>query len=337
MATRRGKTLILSSAPNIRSFAAAVGKKEGEGPLGKEFDEVYDDTTMGESSWEKAESLYLKAAIRKAMEKGEVKGEEVDILCSGDLLNQCIASGFAMRDLGLPFCGLYGACSTMALSLCVASMMIETGGFRQCIAATSSHFCSAEKQFRKPLEYGGQRSPTAQWTVTGAAAVVLTPKEKTGLYIDKIHFGTVRDYGITDSSNMGAAMAPAAANTIKDFLQDTGTVPQDYDAIFTGDLGSVGSKLLRQLLLKEAAIDIAEVHKDCGVMIYDLKRQDAHAGGSGCGCSGSVLCGHILPSMLSGKYKNILFVATGALMSAVSSLQGESVPGIAHLVNIKRR
>lgn len=336
MAIRRGKTVINEIKPKVIAYASAVGKKESKGPLGKEFDEIYEDTTMGEDSWEKAESLYLKSAVNKAISKSQLQKSDIDIICSGDLLNQCIGSSFGIRDLGLPFCGLYGACSTMALSLCTATLMIETGAFRHCVAATSSHFCSAEKQFRKPLEYGGQRPPSAQWTVTGSGAVVLGKEGGKGVYIDKIHLGTIQDFGITDSNNMGAAMAPAAKKTIADFLSDTGTEPEDYDAIFTGDLGAVGTELLYELMLKDEGVDLGSVHKDCGLMIYDREAQDVHSGGSGCGCSASVLCSHIMKGLHSGKYKNILFVATGALMSTVSSLQGQSIPGIAHLVNFRR-
>ena len=336
MAIRRGKTIITEIKPKIISFASVVGKKEGQGPLAEEFDQICPDTTMGEDSWEKAESLYLKTAVNKAISKSKLKKSDIDIICSGDLLSQCIGSSFGIRDMGLPFCGVYGACSTMALSLCVTSLMIETGAFTNCVAATSSHFCSAEKQFRKPLEYGGQRPPTAQWTVTGSGAVVLGKEGGRGVFIDKLHLGTIQDLGILDSNNMGAAMAPAAKKTIADFLSDTGTKPTDYDAIFTGDLGSVGTELLYELMLKEEGIDLGSVHKDCGLMIFDREKQDVHAGGSGCGCSGSVLCSHILSGMHSGKYSNILFVATGALMSTVSSLQGQSIPGIAHLVNIRK-
>ena len=336
MATRQGKTVITKLKPKIISFASVVGKKEGEGPLRDEFDEICPDTTMGEDSWEKAESLYLKTAITNAVCKSKLKKSDIDIICSGDLLSQCIGSSFGIRDLGIPFCGVYGACSTMALSLCVTTLMIETGAFTNCVAATSSHFCSAEKQFRKPLEYGGQRPPTAQWTVTGSGAVVLGKSGGNGIYIDKIHLGTIQDLGILDSNNMGAAMAPAAKKTIADFLNDTGTRPTDYDAIFTGDLGAVGTELLYELMMREEGVDLGRVHKDCGLMIYDRNRQDVHSGGSGCGCSGSVLCSHILKGMESGKYRNILFVATGALMSTVSSLQGQTIPGIAHLVNIRK-
>ncbi len=336
MARRIGKTLILDSKPRIIANAASVGKKEGEGPLSKEFDMIYDDTTLGEDCWEKSESELLKRTVELAVSKAALRTNEIDAIFSGDLLNQCIGSTFGLRDMSIPFCGIYGACSTMALSLIQASVAIESGGYSTCIAATGSHFCSAEKQFRFPLEYGGQRTPTAQWTVTGAGASVLQKSDSPiSPYIDKVHLGTIQDYGITDSTNMGAAMAPACRKTISDFLRDTNTKPEDYDLILTGDLGSVGSELLNQLLIREDGIDISSCHNDCGLLIFDRESQDVHAGGSGCGCSASVLNSYILNSMRNGKYSNILFVATGALMSPVSSREGESIPGIAHLVNIR--
>lgn len=338
MAERKGRTIILKSKPGIIANAGVAGKKEGEGPLGEDFDETFEDTTMGQECWEKAETEIMKSAIEKAIQKSALEKSEIDAIFAGDLLNQCIGSTFALRDMSVPFVGLYGACSTMALSLCVASLAIESGGFSSCIAATSSHFCSAEKQFRYPLEYGGQRTPTAQWTVTGAGAAVLSNKQSDiSPYIDKIHLGTIQDFGILDAANMGAAMAPAARKTISDFLKDTGTSPDEYDLILTGDLGFVGSELLKGLLEREDGIILGENYNDCGMMIFDREKQDVHAGGSGCGCSASVLCSHILKEMRDGKYSNILFVATGALMSPVSSREGESIPGIAHLVNIKRR
>lgn len=337
MGKRLGKgTVELEKKPKIIGNAAVAGKKEGEGPLCEEFDEIFEDTTMGEKSWEKAESLLLKAAVKKAISKADLKNNDVNAIFSGDLLAQCISSSFGLRDFNIPVGGLYGACSTMALSLIMASLAIETGGFECTAAATSSHFCSAEKQFRYPLEYGGQRPPTAQWTVTGAGAAILKDSASvTHPYIDKVHLGKICDYDITDANNMGAAMAPAACDTICGFLLDTNTKPSDYDLILTGDLGFVGSDLLRDLCLKEYSIDITSVHNDCGMLIYDREAQDVHAGGSGCGCSASVLCSYILNSMRKGKYKKVLFAATGALMSPVSSLQGESIPGIAHAVLIK--
>lgn len=335
MGKRLGKnTVLLDSKPHIISNAAVVGKKEGEGPLKSEFDKIYEDGTMGQDTWEKAESQFLKQAVSMAIEKGNMKPEDIQAVFSGDLLNQCIGSNFGLRELGIPFVGLYGACSTMALSLCMASLAIETGGFSRVIASTSSHFCSAEKQFRYPLEYGGQRPPSAQWTVTGSGACVLT-KDGNKPYIDAVHIGTIQDLGIKDGNNMGAAMAPAAKKTISDFLSDTQSIPEDYDLIVTGDLGEVGSTLLKELLIKDNGIDISTVHRDCGLLIFDCNAQDVHAGGSGCGCSASVLCSKLINGLRSGAYKNIMFVATGALMSPVSSLQGESIPGIAHGVIIR--
>ena len=337
MAQRKGKTIILESKPCIIANAGVAGKKESEGPLGEAFDETYEDTTMGQDCWEKAETELMKRAIELAISKSALQKCEIDAIFSGDLLNQCIGSTFALREMNIPSVGLYGACSTMALSLCMSALAVETGGFSSVVAATSSHFSSAEKQFRYPLEYGGQRTPTAQWTVTGSGAAVIS-KEKSDIspYIDKIHIGTIQDYGILDAANMGAAMAPAARKTISDFLRDTNTSPDDYDLILTGDLGFVGSELLKGLLKREDGITLGSNYNDCGMMIFDREKQDVHAGGSGCGCSGSVLCSHILGKMRDGKYNNILFIATGALMSPVSSREGESIPGIAHLVNIKR-
>lgn len=337
MAQRKGKTIILETRPCIIANAGVAGKKESEGPLGEEFDETFEDTTMGQECWEKAETELMRRAIELAITKAAKEKSEIDAVFSGDLLNQCIGSTFALREMNIPSVGLYGACSTMALSLSMAALSIESGGFSSVVAATSSHFCSAEKQFRYPLEYGGQRTPTAQWTVTGAGAAVLS-KDRSDIspYIDKVHIGTIQDYGILDAANMGAAMAPAARKTISDFLKDTNTSPDDYDLILTGDLGFVGSELLKGLLQREDGIVLGENYNDCGMMIFDREKQDVHAGGSGCGCSGSVLCSHILKKMREGKYSNILFIATGALMSPVSSREGESIPGIAHLVNIKR-
>ncbi len=335
MAKRLGThTIELDSKPHILSNAAVVGKKEGEGPLSDEFDLISEDTTLGEETWEKSESTILKKAVATALDKAQLKPDDIQTIFSGDLLNQCIGSSFGLREFEIPFVGVYGACSTMALSLCMACLAIESGAYKKAMAATSSHFCSAEKQFRYPLEYGGQRPPSAQWTVTGAGAVILDNKVGSP-YVDAIHIGTIRDLGIKDGNNMGAAMAPAAKKTICDFLCDTQTKPEDYDMILTGDLGDIGSRLLKELLMKENNIDISSVHNDCGLMIYNLDTQDVHSGGSGCGCSASVLCSKILNGFRTGVYKKIMFVATGALMSPTSSLQGESIPGIAHGVIIK--
>lgn len=337
MAKRLGeKTVELEKKPKIIGNAAVVGKKEGEGPLAKEFDKIFEDETMGQDSWEKAESELIKAAFKKAISKAGIEKDDIQAVFAGDLLDQCIGSAFGLRDFSLPLCGLYGACSTMALSLVAASLAVETGGFSCTAAATSSHFCSAEKQFRQPLEYGGQRTPTAQWTVTGSGSAILRDMPSAvHPFIDKVSLGTICDYGITDANNMGAAMAPAACKTICDFLNDTKTKPSDYDLILTGDLGFVGSDLLKELSVKEYGISLDSVHNDCGMMIYEREKQDVHAGGSGCGCSATVLCSKIINELRIGKLRNVLFVATGALMSPVSSLQGESIPSVAHAVNIK--
>jgi stage V sporulation protein AD len=336
MPSKLGKrTIVLPSKPGIQSFASVVGKKEGEGPLGKMFDKIFDDTTMGQTSWEKAESLLQQNSLKMAIEKAGLNKSDIDVMFAGDLLNQCIGSTFGLRDFEIPFVGLFGACSTMALSLSMASVMIDSGAANRAAAVTSSHFCSAERQFRLPLEYGGQRPPTAQWTVTGSGAVIVGKAGPGMPYVESITLGKMVDLGQKDANNMGAAMAPAAADTIKAHLTDTRTTPNEYDMIVTGDLGSVGSQLLCELLQKDG-IDISGVHADCGLMIFDTENQDVHAGGSGCGCSASVLCSYLLSRMCEGSLKNILFCATGALMSPTSSQQGETIPSIAHLVNIRR-
>ena len=324
-------TVILNNKPSVIGYAAAVGKKEAEGPLGEYFDKIYTDEFCGEKTFEKAETHLQKAAIETALKKAKLSKTDIQCAFAGDLLNQCIGSSFGMRDLQLPFAGLYGACSTMALSLALAGIFVDSGAAKNTVAAASSHFCSAERQYRYPLEYGGQRSPAAQWTVTGAGcAVVSDKKAENAPQIEKIIIGAVRDLGITDINNMGAAMAPAAARTISSFLKDTKTTPEDYDLILTGDLGSTGSKLLIELLKTESRIDISPVHNDCGIMIYDAKKQDVHSGGSGCGCSASVVCSYILDKIKNKELNKVLFVGTGALLSPTSSMQKESIPGIAH-------
>jgi len=326
------QTILFQNDVCISSYASVVGKKEGEGPLANGFDKVYNDELIGEDSFEKAESRLQTTAVETAIQKSGMTENQIDYIFAGDLLNQCIGSAYGLKDFAIPFIGLYGACSTMALSLALASLFIECGAAKHTMAVTSSHFCSAERQFRFPLEYGGQRTPTAQWTVTGSGAALLS-SGKNGPRINAITFGKINDLGVKDISNMGAAMSPAAAETIKAFLDDTKTSPKDYDLILTGDLGRVGTDLLYELLLKDN-IAITQNHNDCGLMIFDIEGQDVHAGGSGCGCSASVLCSKILNEFKNGKYKNILFCATGALMSPTSTLQGQAIPSIAHLVNI---
>ncbi len=331
MPERIGKyTINLTSKPSIIGYGAVVGKKEGEGPLGKEFDHTCNDAFFGEKTFEKAETQMQKITIETAVKKSGLSKSDIQIAFAGDLLNQCIGSSFDMRDLGFCFAGLYGACSTMALSLALAGVFVDSGAVKTALAAASSHFCSAERQYRYPLEYGGQRTPASQWTVTGAGAAVVAENQENAPHIEQIIIGSVRDLGITDVNNMGAAMAPAAAQTIGDFLKDTNTKPDDYDLILTGDLGATGSALLTELMRKEYCTDITSVHKDCGTMIFDLEKQDMHSGGSGCGCSASVVCSHILNKLKNGDLKKVLFVGTGALLSPTSSMQKESTPGIAH-------
>lgn len=335
MAKKIGKhTLKMDNTPSIEGYASMCGKKESEGPLGKYFDCTFEDTTLGESSWERAESRLQLEAVNKALKKASVSASEVDYIFAGDLLNQCISSTFGLKNLGIPFLGQYGACSTMAQTLLLSSIMVDSRVADRCIAVTSSHFCSAERQFRFPLEYGGQRTPTAQWTVTGSGAIVVGNFSEESPFIADVSIGKMVDMGIKDANNMGAAMAPAAASTLKNFFYDTDTSPNDYDLILTGDLGITGSDLLVDLLKKDG-LDIKDKHNDCGIMIYDIEKQDVHAGGSGCGCSATVLCSVILNKMEKHILKDVIFVATGALMSPTSSQQGESIPGIAHLVHLK--
>lgn len=328
------RTIIFENKPRIISYGSVVGKKEHEGPLSNEFDAYTTDSFFGEKSFEKAESKLQKTAVQTALDKAGLTPDDIDNIFAGDLLNQCIGSSFGLRSFGIPFIGLYGACSTMALSAGLAAVFIDSGAAKKTVSVTSSHFCSAERQYRFPLNYGSQRTPTAQWTVTGSGALILG-KDGGDIYINSVIFGEIEDLNIKDANNMGAAMAPAAAGTLLNFFKDTETKPDDYDIIFTGDLGYVGTNLLYELLEREG-IDIRCRHSDCGTLIFDREKQDVHAGGSGCGCSASVLCSYIMHRLEKGDFGNILFMSTGALMSPTSSFQGESIPGIAHLLNIKK-
>jgi len=325
-------TVIMSNPPSIRSFAAAAGRMEGEGPLGSCFDYVSQDSTFGENTWEKSESRLQQHALEHALAKGGISESEISLLFAGDLLNQCTGSAYSVRDIGVPFVGLYGACSTMAESLSMASIFSDNGIGKYNVALTSSHFCSAERQFRFPETYGGQRPPSAQWTATASGCVVVE-QHSAPPYVKSVTIGTIKDMGIKDANNMGAAMAPAAYATIKTHLENTGLNVDDFDLILTGDLGEVGTRILCDLFKKDG-VDLESVHNDCGLMLFDREKQDVHAGGSGCGCSASVLCGHILGRIKSGELKNVLFTATGALMSPTLVQQGESIPGIAHAVHI---
>lgn len=323
------QSVALATPPSVAGYASVVGKKEGEGPLATTFDLIQQDDTFGEKSWEKAESAMQKLALSAALDKAGLSASNLDYILAGDLLNQCIGTGFAVRGQNVPFYGLYGACSTMAESLSVGAMLLDGGFGTHAACMTSSHFCSAERQYRTPLEYGGQRTPTAQWTVTGSGCVILS-SEGAGPYVTHVTTGKIVDKGIKDANNMGAAMAPAAYETLLAHFQDTGRRPSDYDLILTGDLGQLGKEIVLDLLHRDG-LEVPNL-EDCGVLIYDLEGQDVHCGGSGCGCSAVVLTGLLLNGMKSGRWKRLLFCGTGALLSPTSTQQGESIPCICHAV-----
>ena len=324
------QTIAFAHPPGVIAAATVVGKKEGEGPLRATFDYISKDTTFGESTWEKSESRMQKEALVRAVDKSGLGMEALELVFAGDLLNQCIGSTFGLRECGRPFLGLYGACSTMAEGLALCAMAVDGTYANIAAALTSSHFCAAERQYRMPLEYGGQRPPTAQWTVTGAAAVILSG-QGSGPYITHAVVGKIVDAGIRDVNNMGAAMAPAAHDTLSAFFVDTGTRPSDYDLIVTGDLGALGADLLRDLFALDG-VSLGAYYTDCGLLIYDAERQDVQAGGSGCACGAVVLCGHILEGMRAGAWNRVLFCGTGALLSPVSVQQGETIPSVCHIV-----
>ena len=327
------QTYVFSHPPVIASSFAIGGEKESEGPLSSALDEAISDNLWGEDSWEKAESKFLQQAILGSMAKLFLAPKDIDIMLAGDLLNQCAATNYGIRVFSIPFLGMYGACSTMGLTMLQAAIAIDGGFADRAVCATSSHFCSAERQFRFPLAYGGQRPPSAQWTVTGAASVIVTdPKLAQGVRICSATPGKVIDRGIIDANNMGAAMAPAAIDTLCAHFADTNTLPSDYDAIFTGDLGSVGKAIVMDGLA-EKGFDVSKNYNDCGCMIFS-KEQDVHAGGSGCACSGLTLCAHILPKLIAKEWKKVLFVPTGALMSTTAVQQGESIPSVAHALSL---
>ena len=330
-----GQTVKFDNPPKIIATYSIVGPKEGEGPLYEHFDQILDDDTLGKESFEKAESQMMFTAISEALKKANLKESDIDYLFSGDLLNQIISSSFAAREFNIPFFGLYGACSTMSESLSLASIIMDGGFAKHVVATTSSHFSSAERQFRFPLEYGSQRPKTAQWTVTGSGAVVLGYE---GDYpeVTYVTTGKVKDFGQKDANNMGAAMAPAAVDTIVNHFKDTGRNPSDYDVIATGDLGVIGRELADKLI-EEFGYDIRKQHIDCGEIIFDNEKQKTEAGGSGCGCSAVVFSGYLYKKLLKKEIRKVLLVSTGALMSTTSSLQGETIPGIAHAVAIEVR
>lgn len=333
----------------VESAASIAGSKEGEGPLGDVFDMICEDPMFGCDTWEAAESALQKEAASMAVGKAGLRPEDIRILFAGDLLAQSMASSFGVAEMSIPFYGLYGACSTMGEALSLGAMAITAGGGEHVLCVTSSHFASAEKEFRFPLGYANQRPLSSTWTVTGGGACVLgcepPDPEIPGVSmplrqgngcaaITGITTGKIIDFGLKDSLNMGGCMAPAACDTIYQNLSDFGRSPSDYDAVITGDLGMVGKKILLDLL-NEKGVDISGLHEDCGLLIFDNSTQDTHSGGSGCGCSATVLAGYLLPKVVSGEWKRILFVPTGALLSKVSFNEGDSVPGIAHAVVIE--
>lgn len=321
--------------PLISASASVVGQKEGEGPLGEYFDRVIDDPMAGQNTWEEAESEMQRQLVDELLIKSRLQAKEIRYFFAGDLLGQLIATSFGISGFEVPVFGLYGACSTMGEALSLAAMTVSAGYADNVIAMTSSHFGSAEKQFRFPLDYGNQRPLCATWTVTGAGGVILSASGESDICVSGITTGRIVDYGIQDSFNMGAAMAPAACDVIYNHLMDFERRPEDYDAIYTGDLGSVGQTILIDLMDKRG-FDISKVHHDCGVEIYDAGTQDTHAGGSGCGCSAATLSAQILRRIREGEYSRVLFVPTGALLSAISFNEGKTVPGIAHAVVIEK-
>ena len=328
---KRGRqSFVLAQPPVITAWANVAGKKEVEGPLAHTFDIKCRDTYFGQKTWEQAEKQMQQLALRKLAEKAGLTMADFDVVFSGDLLNQCIGSSFTLRNTGVPHLGLYGACSTMAESLLLASMTVGGGFADTVVAMTSSHFASSERQYRFPLGYGGQRTPTSQWTVTGSGAA-LVRSQGNGPKITACTIGTVTDLGIKDANNMGAAMAPAAYSTIRAHFEDMKTAPEDFDLIVTGDLGQLGKEMLLELAKREG-VSLGGKLTDCGTMVFDNTKQDVHAGGSGCGCSAITLCGYLLGQLSTGKLKKILFCGTGALLSPTSTQQGLPIPGVCHAV-----
>ncbi|MDF2540207.1 MAG: hypothetical protein K0S76_3228 [Herbinix sp.] len=335
------QSILFQNPPCIISAASIAGKKEGEGPLGSLFDVVCEDPLVGKNSWEEAESELMKQAAGKVLEKAGLKNTDIRYLVGGDLLGQLIATSFGIAELEIPLIGIYGACSTMGEAMSIGAMLVDGGYADKVLAITSSHFAGAEKQFRFPLDYGNQRPYSASWTVTGSGAVILADRNSNkknssepNIVIKGITPGKIVDYGLKDSMNMGAAMAPAAFETIKQNFEDFGVQPSYYDKIITGDLGYVGKNILIDLL-KEKNYDISSNHMDCGIEIFDKDSQDTHAGGSGCGCSAVTFTSYILKQLKERSWKRVLFIPTGALLSQVSFNEGKSVPGIAHAVIVE--
>lgn len=332
------ESIIFDNPPFIIAEASVAGKKEGEGPLGTYYDEIDEDSLFGGKSWEDAESKMLNKAANLVIKKAKLTNSDIRFLVGGDLLGQLIATSFGISELGIPLLGVYGACSTMGEAMIIASILVDGGYAKKTLAITSSHFASAEKQFRFPMGYGNQRAPSASWTVTGSGAVIIASeppsKNSVKIRIKGATIGKIVDYGLKDNENMGATMAPAATMTISQNLKDLNVQPGYYDKIITGDLGYIGTDILIDLL-KQEGFDISSNHMDCGIEIFDKDTQDTHAGGSGCGCSAITLTAYILKKLKQRKWKRILFVPTGALLSKVSFNEGNTVPGIAHGVIIE--
>ena len=330
------QTIIMENLPYILETSSIVGPKESAGPLAKYFDKCLEDEFWGEKTWEKAESKIIKENVNALIAKSGIASSEIDYCFAGDLLNQCISSSFGLRETNLPFFGIFGACSTFVEGLCLGSVFVDSGAAENVLCATSSHFCSAEKQFRFPLELGNQRPQSAQWTVTGSGAAILSNSNH-GKECPRITYvtpGKIVDMGVKDTNNMGAAMAPAALDTLVTHFKDTGRKPSYYDAIITGDLGHVGKEILTELA-ETKGYNIKNNYDDCGVLIFDKENQDTHSGGSGCACIASVFSGYFYQMLKEKKINKVLLIATGALMNSTSSGQGESIPGIAHAVAIE--
>jgi len=329
------QTYELERKVNIISSASLVGGKEGKGPLKEYFDFIEEDDKMGEKTFEKGERKMLLKTINYAIEKSKLHKDDIDVYVGGDLMNQLVSSNYTASEIRIPFLGVYNACATMAESLIVGSTFLDSGGFRNIICATGSHFSTAERQYRYPLEFGNQRQSYAQWTVTGMGATVLSSEFDSDVFISRVTIGKVTDYGVVDIANMGAAMAPAAMETLVAFFKDTKTEPKDYDVIATGDLGKLGSDILKDLMF-DKGYDVETNYIDCGHMVFDIK-QDSLQGGSGAGCSACVFNSYFIEKLKKRDFKKILLISTGALMSTTTNQQGDSIPCIAHLVMVERR
>ena len=327
------QTLKFDNPITILETASIVGPKEADGPMADYFDKCLTDEFWEEKTWEKAESKIIKETVNMNIMKAGISSTDINYCFAGDLLNQCISSSFGLRELGIPLYGIFGACSTFVEGMQLSSIFIDGGAADKCIASASSHFCSAEKQFRFPLELGTQRPPTAQWTVTGAGAAILSNSGE-GPRITNITPGKIVDMGIKDANNMGAAMAPAALDTLMVHFQDTGRKPSYYDAIISGDLGYIGKEIVQEMA-QSKGYNIKANYNDCGVLMFDKEKQDTHSGGSGCACIATLFSGYFFKQLKEGKLKRILLIATGALMNSTSMQQGETIPGIAHAISIE--